>query len=591
MLFRKLPVCLFLMDLDVSSPVAWGLLITGLLGGLALFLFGMNKMSEGLKHSAGGSLRKIISSLTHTRIGGLFTGALATTVIQSSSATTVMLISFVQAGLISFSQSLGVILGADIGTTITAQLIAFRLTDYSLALVAAGFLIVYIAKSSGFRHIGEAIFGFGVLFFGMKLMSDAMEPLHSYPSFIGIIEGLENPLLGLLAGTLLTALIQSSSAFIGIIIVLAQQGFLTLEAGIPLIFGANVGTCITAGLASIGATREARRVALGHVLFKVAGVLVFIAWIPQFADIIRTISPSSELSGLEKVAGDTPRQIANAHTLFNVTIALVFLPFTGLFQRLILKIIPHREIITPTWPKVWHLDETKVSTPALALDLARAEIARMTIIVERMFREVMVPFTGRNGKDDTSTGGGNTRHIEWREKKTDFLQEKITGYLLKISNQQLTPGQSSEIFALITTTKYLESIADVIKKNMLPLVNKKQETGIDFSEEGKRELAIYHEKVSKQLNRLKRVFSEKNISRAQKILDKEISYAELEKELDEQHLQRFTKQYEKTVVSHELHMDVMENLKQVHRYAIEMARALIASKRENGATPGEGAGP
>jgi len=262
------------------NTIDWMPLIMTLLGGLSLFLYGMGKMSDGMKKAAGNRMRKILSALTNNRVIGLTVGAFVTMIIQSSSATTVMLVSFVQAELMTFVQSLGVILGADIGTTVTAQLIAFKLTDYALLMIAVGFGLTMFAKNESQKHIGEAILGFGILFFGMKLMSDAMRPLRSYQPFIDVLRGLENPIFGLLAGTIFTALIQSSSAFAGIIIVLAQQGVLTLEAGIPLIFGANIGTCITAGLASIGTTRNAKRVALAHVIFKIAGVLLFVFGFP-----------------------------------------------------------------------------------------------------------------------------------------------------------------------------------------------------------------------------------------------------------------------------------------------------------------------
>ena len=239
-----------------TGAISWAALIMTLAGGLALFLYGMEKMSEGMKKSAGNRMRNILSALTNNRIIGMVVGAFVTMVIQSSSATTVMLVSFVQAQLMTFVQCLGVILGADIGTTITAQLIAFKLTDYALLMIAVGFTLTMFSKKDSTKYIGEAILGFGILFFGMKLMSDAMKPLRTYQPFINMLRGLENPILGLLVGTVFTALIQSSSAFTGIIIVLAQQGLLTLEAGIPLVMGANIGTCITAGLASIGTSRS-----------------------------------------------------------------------------------------------------------------------------------------------------------------------------------------------------------------------------------------------------------------------------------------------------------------------------------------------
>ena len=374
-LFFATPVCAGGND---TAEISWAFMIMGLLGGLALFLYGMEKMSDGLKKSAGSKMRAILAALTQNRVIAFIVGAFVTMVIQSSSATTVMLVSFVQAELMGFAQAMGVILGADIGTTITAQLIAFKLTDYALVMIIIGFIVRMLGKTDYVKHMGDALLGFGILFFGMKLMSDAMKPLRTYPEFIDLMKGLENPLAGLLIGTAFTALIQSSSAFTGIVIVLAQQQLITLEAGIPLIFGANVGTCITAGFASIGMSRDAKRVALAHVLFKIAGVLLFILWIPSFADIIRAVAV--------KFGSGTARQIANAHTIFNLSLGLVFLPFTALFAKYILKILPDKEEEKGIKPATWYLDDSMISTPEFAIDLVRTEISRMAKILGRMLR-------------------------------------------------------------------------------------------------------------------------------------------------------------------------------------------------------------
>ncbi|MBU4129557.1 MAG: Na/Pi symporter, partial [Proteobacteria bacterium] len=269
-----------------ANDFSWADIFIGLAGGLAFFLYGMEKMSTGMKNTAGNRMRTLLATLTKNRVIAMIVGAFVTMVIQSSSATTVMLVSFVQAGLLTLVQSMGVILGADIGTTITAQMIAFKLTDYALLMVAIGFAMKLAGKTERAKSVGDIILGFGILFFGMKLMSDAMNPLRSFPAFINLMKDLENPFMGILFGTAFTAVVQSSSATTGVLIVLAQQGLISLEAGIPVIFGANIGTCVTAALAGIGASREAKRVAIAHILFKVAGVFLFIFWIPQFADLI-----------------------------------------------------------------------------------------------------------------------------------------------------------------------------------------------------------------------------------------------------------------------------------------------------------------
>lgn len=455
--------------MDADGSIHWTMLVFTLLGGLALFLFGMEQMSDGMKKAAGDSMRKILAALTKNRLIGMTVGAFVTMVIQSSSATTVMLVSFVQAQLMTFVQSLGVILGADIGTTITAQLIAFKLTDYALLMIAVGFAIRMFSKKDTGKHIGEVVMGFGILFFGMKLMSDAMKPLRSFEPFIDLLQGLENPLLGLLVGAVFTALIQSSSAFTGIIIVLAQQGLLTLDAGIPLIFGANLGTCVTAGLASIGTTREAKRVALAHTLFKVGGILLFILWIPTFADIVRSISPTSNAIELDKLAAATPRQIANAHTLFNVSLAFIFLPFTILFSKLILKILPKRDAEKGLVPVTWHLDDSAISTPAIAIGLAQTEMSRMAKILKRMLNAIIVPFITDEEKQDEIYPQLSLREgIDMREEKIDFLEEKVTDYLFKITRQELSKDQANEVYAMMSIVNDIESIGDVVQIHLPP---------------------------------------------------------------------------------------------------------------------------
>jgi len=561
---------------DSSASIQWVMLIFSLFGGLALFLFGMEQMSEGMKKTAGDKMRSILSALTKNRLVGMTVGAFVTMVVQSSSATTVMLVSFVQAQLMTFVQSLGVILGADIGTTITAQLIAFKLTDYALLMIAVGFAVRMFSKKDTGKHIGEVIMGFGILFFGMKLMSDAMKPLRSFEPFIDLLQGLENPLLGLLVGAVFTALIQSSSAFTGIIIVLAQQGLLTLDAGIPLIFGANLGTSVTAALASIGATREAKRVALAHTLFKVGGILLFILWIPTFADIVRSISPTSNAVGLDKLAAETPRQIANAHTIFNVSLAFIFLPFTILFSKLIIKILPEKEGEKGVVPVIWHLDETAISTPALAIGLAQTEVSRMAKISKRMLDAIIVPFITNEEKQDTIYPQLTLREgISMREEKIDFLEEKVTDYLFKIGRQELSKDQVNEVYAMMSVVNDLESVGDVVHRNLIPLIDKKYKLKKDFTKTGKEEIEDYHLRVMKQISRLEVAFAENDFAKAKKIIKKEAKYRDLEAQYRMAHLSRVQKEKTKSTITHEIHMELMDMLKQIHIYLRSMAEAII----------------
>ena len=421
-------------------------------------------------------------------------------------------------------------------------------------------------------------------------MSDAMKPLHNYPGFLYMMKGLEHPLIGLMVGTVFTAVVQSSSATTGVVIVLAQQGLITLEAGIPLVFGANIGTCITAGIASFGMKREAKRVAFAHVLFKVSGVLLFIFWIPTFADLIRNLA--------EQFNSDAARQIANAHTIFNVSLGLCFLPFTTVFSRMILRILPDKEKVMAIDPVPWHLDDSTISTPALAMSLARSEIARMAKLIERMLRAIIIPFVSdvKWMKWEASTRDEAnllvkevpTRDeyfpqlsllegIDMREEKIDYLEQKTCEYLLRVAEQELSESQATEAYGMMSAVKDLESIGDIIHRNMLPLLKKKQALKMDFSEEGKEELMIYHMKVCEQTRRLQEAFEELSPKIASEIIAKEAQYMDLESKYRLQHLDRLLQKQRESADTHEIHMELLDLLKQINVYAGHVAKTFLNS--------------
>ena len=567
-----------------SGEISWGFLIMGLFGGLSLFLYGIAKMSEGMKKAAGNRMRNILAMLTKNRVIGMMVGAFVTMVIQSSSATTVMLVSFVQAELMTYAQSIGIILGANIGTTITAQLVAFKLTDYALLMITVGFVMTMFGKKESIKHIGEAILGFGILFFGMKLMSDAMKPLREFQPFIDLMKGLENPLLGILIGAAFTALVQSSSAFTGIVIVLAQQGLLTLEAGIPLIYGANIGTCVTAGLASIGTIRSAKRVAIAHVFFNIGGVLIFIGFIPYLADLVRWISPVVEGSGVAKLAAETPRQIANAHTIFNLTVGLIFLPFTTILTHYVYKILPDKdkEIEKGVIPATWHLDDSQISHPAVAVGLAQTEMSRMIKILGRMLDASIVPFMSDEPEQDKIYPQLSLiEGIDMREEKIDFLEENVTNYLFQVSRQELSDLQAKEVFAMMSIANDMESIGDIIHRNIVPLMHKKYALSEAFSEKGQTELEAFHLKVIKQVSRLSDAFSELNLDMAQKVIKKDRKYQSLETEYRQAHLERVRQKKAKSVATHEVHMELMDLLKQINVYIGNIAKTILEIKDDS----------
>lgn len=548
-------------------------MIIGLAGGLGLFLYGLSLMSDGLKKTAGQRMRTILSRLTHNRFVAVGVGAFVTTIIQSSSATTVMLVSFVQAQLLRFGQTLGILLGAGIGTTITAQLIAFKLTDYALLFIALGSGLLLLGKTHRLRNLGEALLGFGLLFYGMKVMSEAMHPLREFDPFINLLVHLENPLSGILVGTIFTALIQSSSAFIGILIVLAGQGVLSLEAGIPMLLGANIGTCITAGLAAIGTVREAQRVALAHILFKVIGVLLFVWWIPAFADLTRWFSPGGSPAPGGGALGEVlPRQIANAHTIFNIALTLILLPFTGPAARLVERLMPERPEAPAGKYKTRFIDNAMLATPALALSLARQEVLRMGQIARTMVDKILLPFTERNREvlDELDAG----------EEQVDFLQEKIDAYLTRISQQSIPEELADEAFRMMYTVTEFEQIADIVSKTLKPRALEWLATDHHFSEAGKAEIAAYHISALKQISRAMETFLKSDLKIARKMKRKFKKYRLQETMFMRTHYERLREDIPATLASSEYHQELLTQFRYIASHATNIARILLELSEE-----------
>ena len=541
------------------------LIIIGLFGGLGMFLYGMEMMSDGMKMTAGNSMRAILKKLTSNRFIAVFVGAFITMIIQSSSATTVMLVSFVNSGLLNFVQALGVILGSNIGSTVTAQIVAFKVTDYALLLIAVGSIMTLFSKKDSAKHIGFVILGFGLLFYGMKVMSDTMKPLRTDPTFNIILTSFENPFLGIIAGAVFTALIQSSSATTGIVITLASSGSITLEAGIPLILGANIGTCITALLAGLKATRDAKRVAIGHVLFNVIGVLVFCFWIPTFADLVA------------QTTDNVPRQIANAHTIFNIVSTMLFIPFAPFISRTIIRYFPDKEKLRNIEkPAILNLDEKVLSYPTAAINNAQAEISGVVGLTERVVGSLVSPFITDKDQSDVENPELNLiTGLHQRLEKIKYLNENISNYLIKISQQDLTNHQSREVFALVSATNYLNSINDTVKMKFENLIGKKESLDEGFSDEGQEEILVYHAKLLKQIKRLNKYFAKYDRAKATKIMKKGKKYKGLEEKYRLEHFKRVSGNVSVSVATHQLHVELMDMLKQINTFIELIASTLL----------------
>ena len=549
-----------------DKEISWFLMVTSLFGGLGMFLYGMEMMSDGMKMTAGNKMRTILEKLTSNRFLAVGVGAFVTMVIQSSSATTVMLVSFVNSGLLSFVQGLGVILGSNIGSTVTAQIVAFKVTDYALALIAIGALMSLFSKKESTKNIGFVILGFGLLFYGMKVMSDTMKPLRSNPTFNSILTSFENPFMGILAGAVFTALIQSSSATTGIVITLASGGSITLEAGIPLIFGANVGTCVTAILAGLNASREAKRVAIAHVTFNILGVALFCFWIPTYAE------------WMAQTADNIPRQIANAHTFFNIIATVVFIPFTPLVAKLIIRYFPDQEISRNIEkPAVLNLDENVFDTPAVAISNAQAEIKGVLGLVERVVGSLVLPFvsTEPDDRDVENPEQDLDEGMQIRLDKITFLNNAISSYLVKINNQDLAEGQSREIFTLVSVINYINLIKNGINLRFSGLLENKEKNVQDLSDQAKDELVKYHRKMLKQIRRLARFFEKYDRNKIERIITKGKKYKALEEKYRIENIKRKGDVSDNPIENNQFYSDLMDMLKEISIFIELIASSLL----------------
>jgi len=552
---------------DPTPAMAVGPMAIGLFGGLALFLFGIDQMTESLKAVAGDRMRTILARLTSSRFMGALTGAFITAIIQSSSVTTVLVVGFTTAGLMSFAQSIGVIMGANIGTTITAQIVAFKVTKAALLMIAVGFGFLFLSKKDTLRNYGGIVMGLGLVFFGMSIMSDAMQPLRNYQPFLDLMATMANPFIGILIAATFTALIQSSSATTAIVIVMAGQGFITLPAGIALAFGANIGTCVTALLASIGKPREAVRAAATHVLFNVAGVLLWVGFIDQLATFVTVVSPlHGELTGAARLAAEAPRQIANAHTIFNVANTLIFIWFTTLIARFVEWLVPDRPLDEGAIIRPKYLDESLLATPALALMHARLEIRHMGAQVQNMLSQIMPAIL----HGDRAI----LREVEHVDERVDALHAEIVTYLGRISRLELTEMQTEEFLRLMDAVNDLENIGDVIETNLVELGRRRIEKGVSVSKPTQDVLNGFHRVVTRAVDAAIEAVSENNLDAAKSVTGLKEEIAALANSAAVHESKRLVVNEPNRIEAYTIEMDITEKLQRIYFFAKRMARTI-----------------
>ncbi len=457
-------------------------IIFGLFGGLAIFIYGMNLMSESLQKAAGEKMKKVLALLTRNRLLGVLAGALTTAVLQSSSATTVMAIGFVSAGLMDLPQAITIIFGANIGTTMTAQIIAFKISDYIYLFIFIGFIISFVMKSEKWKNIGHTIFAFGILFLGIETMGDVMKPLASSPIFIDLIGKVTDiPILGLLVGTLMTLVVQSSSATIAVLQNFAAQAgpdgvtsIMGLAGAIPVLLGDNIGTTITALLASIGQSKDAKRTAAAHCIFNISGSLVFIWFVKPYAAFIQQISPK----GIEVEV--ISRQIANAHTGFNLCMTVVWTILLGVMVKIVMRLIPDGKTTVQNPSEPVYLDYNIINQPAAALQLVAKEVLHCSEVVKEMLKSMI-----------KATKEGHASLIETIQEKENIvnnLNVKITDYLADMfAAGVLTEEQATQSARLMYILSDVERMGNLCKE-LIDSMTDKDDKQYEFSEESMREL-------------------------------------------------------------------------------------------------------
>ncbi len=445
-----------------------------LAGGLALFLFGLESMTSGLKAIAGSRLQTVLGKLTANRFRGVLSGAFVTALLNSSTITTVLMVGFVSAGLMTLAQAVPMIMGANIGSTFTAQLIAFNVSALTPFMLAIGFLLHAFGGRPLVNQVGEVVLGLGLLFLGIQFMGDATRPLRTFQPFIDAMQDMRNPIVGILIGAVFTAVVQSSAATLAIVIALASQGLMPLEAGIALIFGAKVGTCGTALLASIGKPPEAAQVGVVHLLFNILGVLFFVFFIPQLADFVRHVSPSApELDGVARLAAETPRQVANTHTILSAVSTLILIWFAGPLARLAQIIVPSRAKQANRAGDPVYLDEPSLTAPSLALERIRLEMVRLGEMILSLVR-----------RGPLTLFGGQSEGIEAPladERDISHLASAILLYIGRLSEEEHGDAESREMFALAQSTNNLDSIGEIVTTNVVSLGQQAMAEGIDLA--------------------------------------------------------------------------------------------------------------
>ena len=555
------------MDIDYREMIFYAI------GGLAFFLFGIKYMSEGLQSIAGNKMRHLLEKGTKTPIRGAISGILVTALIQSSSATTVLTVGLVNSGLMSLRQAIGIIMGANIGTTVTAYLIGFKLENYALPIAAAGMFLLFFFKNKRITTIGQIMFGFAMLFFGMKTMGAGLKPLKDLPFFINAMINIENnTILGVVVGTAFTGVVQSSSATIGILQELAYQGAITYNQAIPILFGDNIGTTVTALIAAIGTTTAARRAALTHCMFNFIGAIIFlplflIGILPLvtqlFTDYIYILLPGFEGTWATL---NIKMQIAQTHGVFNITNTIIQLPFVAIMAKIVTKLIPGDDEAIAIEPK--YLEPRLLSNPTVALAQTGREVLRMGTMAKEAFNHAVTYFF--TGLDHEA------QLVDQYESVTDNLQKRITEYIVKLTEKNLSQEDSNNAYIYIQAINDIERIGDHAT-NIMELTQEKMQQGIRFSIEGLADMRKMIDKTSETFDMAMKSLEKNDLELAQQVLLNDDEIDEMELIFRRKHIDRLNE----GVCNGEagaIYIDVLSNLERIGDHSVNIAQYVLGER-------------
>lgn len=533
-------------------------LVINLLGGLGLFLFGMKMMGDGLENFAGDKLKGIFDKITSNPIKGVITGAIVTMLIQSSSAATVMVVGFVNSGIMNLMQAAYVIMGANIGTTITAQLITFNFSAIVPVFIAVGAAFVLFNKKKNLKEIGYIALGFGILFLGLNNMSGAMKPLRDSVVFTDLILGLRgHAILSLLLGAMMTAVIQSSSAVTGILVALASSGVIPIDVAIPILLGSNIGTCVTALISSLGTTNAAKKAALIHFFFNVIGALIFL--IPPITSLLQTIVTTLTPG----VDGDiVARQIANSHTIFNVTNTILLLPFTKYLVALVNRILPEDE--SEELPKVKFIDDRLLETPSIAFGQSTNEIVRMGNLARKNLQYALDGFM--DGNSDLID------KVYKNESIINLLEGDITRYLVKLSNSDISDIQRAQLASYFHVVNDIERLGDHAE-NIADSAREKIDKNLNFSEDAINEIRNMSKLCIAAIDSSLACFADYNKEGATEVRKIEEKIDTFEKDLRNSHIRRLNSGICNATVG-TMFLDLISNLERVGDHAMNIAEIL-----------------